>query len=318
MNSQLVNNSIYDNPRNIIASTLVELGESNKDVVYISCDSSLGASGGSFKENFPNRHFEFGLQEQSSMGTAAGMATMGKIPFIAAYVPFITYRCFEQIRDDICKTNLNVNVIGNNCGLSVCTLGPTHTVLEDVAVLRAIPNITIISPADGPEYREAIFAAAQIKGPVYIRVHREKAKRLNPEDYKFETVKGVILKKGSDVTIISNSTMVLKSLETAEILDKKGVSAEVINMHTLKPVDSKIILESSTKTKRVVTIEEHTIIGGLGSIVSDVLIRNNPVRLKMIGINDEFAIVGKYDELLNYYGLTAEKISVSIFNFINS
>jgi len=318
LNSLTGNNNIYDDPRKIIASVLVEMGKTNKNVTYISCDSSLGASGDPFRQNFPDRHFEFGLQEQSSMGTAAGMATTGKIPFITAYVPFITFRCFEQIRDDICKTNLNVNIIGNNCGLSVSTLGPTHTVLEDAAVLKTLPNITIISPADGPEYREAVFVAAQIDGPVYIRAHREKAKRLNPENYKIEVGKGVMLKKGSDVTIISNSTMVSKSLEAAEILNEEGINAEVINMHTLKPVDSNIILESSAKTKKVVTVEEHTVVGGLGSTVSDVLIRNNPVKLKMIGINDMFAIVGKYDELLNYYGLTAEKISVSILNFINS
>lgn len=318
MNSLTGNNNIYDDPRKIIASALVELGKINKNVTYISCDSSLGASGDPFRQNFPDRHFEFGIQEQSSMGTAAGMATTGKIPFIATYVPFITFRCFEQIRDDICKTNLNVNIIGNNCGLSVSSLGPTHTVLEDAAVLRALPNITIISPADGPEYKEAVFAAVQIDGPVYIRVHREKAKRLNPENYKIKVGKGVVMKKGSDVTIISNSTMVLKSLEAAEILDEKGISAEVINMHTLKPADNNIILKSSAKTKNVVTVEEHTVVGGLGSTVSDVLIRNNPVKLKMIGINDRFAIVGKYDELLNYYGLTPEKISISILNFINS
>ena len=301
MDSLIGNNDIYDDPRKIIAFALVD----------------LGASGDPFRQNFPDRHFEFGLQEQSSMGTAAGMATTGKIPFITAYVPFITFRCFEQIRDDICKTNLNVNIIGNNCGLSVSTLGPTHTVLEDAAVLKA-PNITIISPADGPEYREAVYAAAKIDGPVYIRAHREKAKRLNPENYKIEVGKGVVLKRGSNVTIISNSTMVLKSLEAAEILDEKGINAEVINMHTLKPADSDIILESSAKTKKVVTVEEHIVVGGLGSTVSDVLIRDNPVKLKMIGINDRFAVVGKYDELLNYYGLTAEKISVSILNFINS
>lgn len=318
MDSSIKKNVIYDDPRKVIASALVELGENNKNITYISCDSSKGASGDPFRQKFPGRHFEFGIAEQSSMGTAAGMATTGKIPFITAYTPFITMRCFEQIRDDICKTNLNVNIIGNNCGFSVSTLGPTHTVLEDAAILKALPNMTVISPADGPEYREAVIAAAGIDGPVYIRAHRQKTKRLNREDYKISIGKGVMLRKGKDITIISNSTMVSKSLEAAEILESIGIDAEVINMHTLKPIDSDIILKSSGKTKKVVTVEEHSIIGGLGSSVADVLIKNNPVKMEMIGIDDLFAIVGKYDELLDYYGLTPEKITERIKNFINN
>ena len=318
MDSSIKKNVIYDDPRKVIASALVELGENNKNITYISCDSSKGASGDPFRQKFPGRHFEFGIAEQSSMGTAAGMATTGKIPFITAYTPFITMRCFEQIRDDICKTNLNVNIIGNNCGFSVSMLGPTHTVLEDAAILKALPNMTVISPADGPEYREAVIAAAGIDGPVYIRAHRQKAQRLNREDYKISIGKGVMLRNGKDITMISNSTMVSKSLEAAEILESIGIDAEVINMHTLKPIDSDIILKSSGKTKKVVTVEEHSIIGGLGSSVADVLIKNNPVKMEMIGIDDLFAIVGKYDELLDYYGLTPEKITERIKNFINN
>jgi len=310
------NNNIFDDPRKVIASALVELGKINKNITYISCDSSLGASGDPFRKSFPERHFEFGIQEASSMGTAAGMAISGKIPFITAYVPFITYRCFEQIRDDVCKTNLNVNIMGNNCGLSVSSLGPTHVILEDAAVLKALPNITIISPADGPEYKQAILAAAQLNSPVYLRIHRKKTKRLNSEGYKFKIGKGSILREGSDVTVIANSTMVAKSLEAAEILQREKIDAEVINMHTLKPIDSDVILKSSSKTKKVVTVEEHSIVGGLGSSVSDVLIKDNPVKLKMIGIEDKFAIVGQYDELLDYYGLTGPKIASTIGNFL--
>ena len=310
------NNNIFDDPRKVIASALVELGKINKNITYISCDSSLGASGDPFRKNFPERHFEFGIQEASSMGTAAGMAISGKIPFITAYVPFITYRCFEQIRDDVCKTNLNVNIMGNNCGLSVSPLGPTHVILEDAAVLKALPNITIISPADGPEYKQAVFAAAQLNSPVYLRIHRQKTKRLNSEGCKFEIGKGSVLRKGSDVTIIANSTMVAKSLEAAEILQRGKIDAEVINMYTLKPIDSDIILKSSSKTKKVVTVEEHSIVGGLGSSVSDILIKDNPVKLKMIGIEDKFAVVGQYYELLDYYGLTGPKIASTIENFL--
>lgn len=316
MNKNTGKEEILEDPRKVIAQALVELGNKNGDIVFVSCDSSLGASGGPFKENFPERHFEFGIAEQSSMGSAAGLSISGKIPFITAYVPFITLRCFEQIRDDVCKTNLNVNIMGNNCGLSVGSLGPTHVILEDAAVLKALPNITIISPADGPEYRKAVFESAKIDGPVYLRVHRMKARRINSDDQGFEVGKANILRKGNDITIISMSTMVERSLEAAKILESKNIDAEVINMHTLKPIDSQAILESSSRTKKVVTVEEHSIVGGLGSSVADVLIKDNPVKMKMIGINDEFAKVGDYEELIDYYGLTGEKIASNIENFL--
>ena len=317
MNNISYMEEIFDNPRKVIAEALVELGEKDSSVVFVSCDSSLGASGDPFRKRFPKRHFEFGIQEASSMGAAAGMSISGKVPFITAYVPFITFRCFEQIRDDVCKTNLNVNIMGNNCGLSVGPLGPTHVILEDAAVLKALPNITIISPADGIEYKQAIFAAAKIQGPVYLRVHRQKAKRLNSDSYKFEIGKGSILKEGNDITVIANSTMVAKSLEAAEILQGKKINVEVVNMHTLKPIDRGIILKSSSKTKKVITVEEHNIVGGLGSSVADVLIKENPVKMEMIGIKDVFAVVGKYDELLDYYGLTGPKIAERIEGFLN-
>lgn len=307
---------IFDNPRKIFSDTLVELGKENENIVFISCDSSLGAGGGKFNQAFPERHFEFGIQEQNAMGEAAGMSISGKIPFIAAYVPFIAFRCFEQIRDDVCKTRLNVNIVGNNCGLSVSPLGPTHVIVEDVGVIRSLPNITIISPADGPEYRKAVISAVNIDGPVYLRIHRQKTKRINPDDYKFEVGKGSVLRKGSDVTVIATSTMVSRSLEAAEILKSEGIDAEVINIHTLKPIDKNILLESSSKTKKVVTVEEHSIVNGLGSAVADVLIKENPVKMDMIGIRDTFAVVGQYEELLDYYGLTGPKIAESIKSFL--
>lgn len=306
----------YDDPRKVFGSTLVELGRKNKKIVFVSCDSSLGAGGGAFNENFPSRHFEFGIQEQNAMGETAGMAMSGKIPYIAGYVPFIAFRCFEQIRDDICKTKLNVNIVGNNCGLSVSSLGPTHVVVEDVGVISSLPNITIISPCDGPEYSKAVVSASEIDGPVYLRIHRMKAKRLNPENYEFKVGKANILRKGSDVTIISYSTMVSRSLEASKILQEKGINAEVINMHTLKPIDEDTILESSCKTKKVVTVEEHSIVNGLGGAVASLLVRENPVKMKMFGIMDTFPVVGEYEELLEYYGLTGPKIAAGIEYFL--
>ncbi|MBN1298964.1 MAG: transketolase family protein [Actinobacteria bacterium] len=312
------NNAIFDDPRKVFAKALVELGEINPDVIYISCDSSLGASGADFNKRFPSRHFEFGIAEQNAMGEAAGFATCKKIPFIAAYMPFVAFRCFEQVRDDVCKTKLNVKIMGNNCGFSVSALGATHTVLEDVSVMRALPNLTIFSPCDGPEYYQAAFAAAEIDGPVFIRIHRQKAIRLHNDDFKFTPGKGEILKKGKDITLISCSSMVANTLEAAEMLLGAGVDAEVVNLSTIKPLDSDIILESSAKTGRVATVEEHNIKGGLGGAVAEVLVKSNPVKMKMIGINDLFAVVGEYDELIEYYGLSPEKIFESIMDFLNT
>lgn len=308
---------IYDDPRKVVAAALVEAGEKNADVVYVSCDSSLGASGDPFRKRFPERHFEFGIAEAGAMGQAAGLSISGKIPFITAYLPFITYRCFEQIRDDVCKTNLNVNIMGNNCGFSVGPLGPTHTVLEDVTVMRSIPNLTIIAPADGPQYHAAVLAAVEIDGPVFLRIHRQKTPRIYKEGYKLVPGRADVLKEGSDITLISTSSMVSKTLEAAEILAGTGIDAEVINMYSLKPVDHDTILNSAEKTKKVITIEEHTIIGGLGGIVSEVLAQNCTARLAMIGIRDQFAVVGDYNQLLDYYGLTPEKLAPGIEELAN-
>ena len=309
--------AIMEDPRKIFSDAFVELGEKNKNVIYVSCDSSLGAGGGEFNKNYPDRHFEFGIAEQNAMGEAAGFATCGKIPFIAAYVPFVTLRCFEQIRDDVCKPKLNVKIIGNNCGFSVSALGPTHTILEDAAIIRSLPNITIISPCDGPEYYQAVFAAAEIDGPVYIRIHRIKARRLHPEGFIFKVGKGEILCEGKDITAIACSTMVQNTLDAAQELAKRGISVEVINMATIKPVDMELIISSSSKTKKVVTVEEHSIINGLGSAVADVLIKENPVKMKMIGTDDIFATVGDYREMIDYYGLTGKKIALSIEEFLS-
>lgn len=300
---------IYDDPRKVLAEALVEAGQANPDVLYISCDSSLGASGDPFRKKFPERHFEFGISEAGAMGQAAGLSISGKIPFITAYMPFITYRCFEQIRDDVCKTNLNVNIMGNNCGLSVGQLGPTHTIIEDVTVMRSIPNLTILAPADGPQYHAAILKAVEIDGPVFLRIHRQKTPRLYEGNVQVEPGSADILKNGCDITLIAASSMVPRTLEAARLLGEKGIDAEVVNAYSLKPVDKDTIMSSAEKTKRVVTIEEHTVLGGLGGIVAELLAKECRAKLDMIGIEDQFAVVGEYPELLEYYGLTGEKLA---------
>ena len=207
--------------------------------------------------------------------------------------------------------------LGNNCGLSVGPLGPTHVIIEDIGIIHSIPNITIISPSDGIEYQKAISVAPDIDSPVFLRIHRQQTIRVNKEDFKFKVGKGTILKKGKDLSLFTYSTMVSKSLEAAKILGSKGIDVEVINISTLKPVDKNLIIESSLKTKKVVTVEEHSISNGLGSIIANILIKENPVKMKMIGIEDTFVIVGQYDELINYYGLTGPKIAANIYDFVN-
>jgi transketolase len=251
------------------------------------------------------------------MGQAAGLSISGKVPFITAYMPFITYRCFEQIRDDVCKTNLNVNIMGNNCGLSVGPLGPTHVILEDVTVMRSIPNLTILALADGPQYHAAILAAAQIDGPVFLRIHRQKTPRIYDENCIVEPGKADVLKQGSDVTLVSTSSMVSGTLEAAERLKDMGIDAEVINAYSLKPMDKDTILNSASKTKKVITIEEHTVMGGLGGIVAELLASQCSATLDMIGIEDQFAVVGEYEELVDYYGLSAEKLTERVKKLIN-
>ena len=307
---------IMEDPRKMFSDALVELGAKNSNVLYVSCDSSQGASGGEFNKRYPERHFEFGIAEQNAMGEAAGFALCGKIPFIAAYVPFITLRCCEQVRDDVCKPKLNVKLMGNNCGFSVSALGPTHTVLEDVSIIRSFPNIAIISPCDGPEYFQAAFAAAEHDGPVYIRLHRMKTRRVHPDGFKFVIGRGEIMLEGSDVTVADCSSMLQKTLDAAQILAGKGIKAEVLNISTIKPIDRDLILKSSAKTKKVVTVEEHSVLNGFGSAVADVLIRDNPVKMKMLGTEYVFATVGEYDEILDYYGLSAAKIAASVEDFV--
>jgi transketolase len=307
---------IMEDPRKIVSDALVELGAKNSNILYVSCDSSQGAGGGEFNKRYPERHFEFGIAEQNAMGEAAGFALCGKIPFIAAYVPFITLRCAEQVRDDVCKPKLNVKIMGNNCGFSVSALGPTHTVLEDISIIRSLPNITIISPCDGPEYFQSVFAAAGHDGPVYIRMHRMKTRRVHAGDFKFTIGKGEIMLEGGDVTIAACSTMLQKTLDAAQILAGKGIKAEVLNISTIKPIDRELILKSSAKTKKVVTVEEHSVVNGFGSAVADVLIRDNPVKMKMLGTEDVFATVGGYEEMLDYYGLSAVKIAASVEDFV--
>ncbi|MHB1347028.1 MAG: transketolase family protein [Candidatus Humimicrobiaceae bacterium] len=313
----ITSEEIFDEPKKILSDVLVELGKKDERVVFVSCDTSLGTGADEFKKNFPERHFDFGIAEQNALTQSAGMAYEGKIPILGAHVPFISIKVLEQIRDDICRTNLHVILIGRDFGFQAPTAGPTHMIFEDIGILRTIPNMTIIAPCDGPEYRQALYAAYEYDRPVYIRMSRIKTKRVNNDGYKFKIGRANLLKEGSDITLFSTSTLVSNTLDAAWLLHKKGISAEVINIHTLKPIDRELILKSCIKTGKAVTVEEHSVINGLGTAVADTLIKEHPIKIKMIGMEDIFSIVGaNYLQLIDHYGFTPAKIADKVEKYI--
>lgn len=295
--------------RDAYGKALVELGKENKDIVVLDADLSKSTKTAGFYNEFPERFFNMGIAEADLMGTAAGFAAAGKIPFASTFAIFATGRAYDQIRNSIGYPKLNVKIAATHAGLTVGEDGATHQALEDIALMRVIPNMTVIVPADGPEAEQAIRAAADMKGPVYIRLGRPNLPVLNSDDYKFELGKGVVLKEGNDVTIVATGVMVSVAVEAAELLSKDGVNAEVVNIHTIKPIDKDLLVKSAQKTGAVVTAEEHNIMGGLGSVVSEVLGQYAPTPIEMVGTEDTFGESGTPNELLEKYGLTAEKIA---------
>jgi transketolase len=305
-------------PIKTFGEALAEIGGQNSNVLAISADSSSGSGLTPFKEKFPERHIEFGIMEQGVIGYSAGLATTGKVPFVVAIAPFLTSRPFEMVRNDVGYMRQNVKIVGRSGGMSYADLGPTHHSLEDVAILRTIPGFTIIVPSDPVEITAAAKAIAQMDGPVYMRIGRGKMDIINDSpDYSFEIGKGIMLKDGSDVTIIASGITVSKSLEAAELLEQRGISARVVNLHTLKPVDKDIIIKAARETGKIVTVEEHYLAGGLGSIVSEVVSQHAPVPVKMLGVDDQFASNGPYDELLALYNLHTEGIVKEVMDFVH-
>ncbi|MCX7903924.1 MAG: transketolase family protein, partial [Caloramator sp.] len=263
--------------REAYGKALVELGKENKNVVVLDADLSKSTKTADFAKVFPERFFNIGIAEADLMGTAAGLATCGKIPFASTFAVFATGRAFEQIRNSICYPNLNVKIAATHAGITVGEDGASHQSIEDISLMRTIPNMTVIVPCDDVETMAAIKAAAEYVGPVYIRLGRSSVPTINDENtYKFEIGKAVKLKEGKDVTIFATGIMVSEALKAYEMLKEKGYEAEVINIHTIKPIDAKAIVDSVTKTGCAVTCEEHNIIGGLGSAVCEVLAENKP------------------------------------------
>ncbi len=304
--------------RDAYGEALKILGQTHEDVVVLDADLSSSTKTAGFGKENPERFINVGIAEQNLMGTAAGLAAAGKIPFASSFAMFATGRAFEIIRNSIAYPNLNVKIAATHAGLTVGEDGASHQALEDLSIMRSIPNMTVICPADGVEAKAAVLNAAEYVGPVYIRLGRSKVPVIyNEDDYKFEIGKGIELSEGTDATIIATGIMVSKALEAKETLKNEGINARVINIHTLKPIDKKIIIDAARETGCIVTAEEHNIIGGLGSAVSEVLSENFPVLLKRVGVDDTFGESGKGDELLEKYGLTSKDLVREVKNIIN-
>lgn len=294
--------------RDAYGEVLAELGAVNENIVVLEADLSKSTKTSDFRKVYPERHLNMGIAEQNMLGVAAGMAAAGKIPFASSFAVFATGRAYDQIRNSIAYPNLNVKIAATHAGLTVGEDGGSHQMLEDIALMRALPNMTVIVPADGVETKQAVKAAAEYEGPVYIRMGRPKVPVLFGDDYKFEIGKGVVLKEGSDVTLAATGIMVSKAVEAAELLAAEGISAAVVNISTIKPLDAELIIAQAQKTGAVVTCEEHNIYGGLGSAVAEVLVENCPVPMVRVGVEDKFGESGLPDELLEKYGLTAAAI----------
>ena len=294
--------------RQAYGEALKELGQENKNVVVLDADLSGSTQTGVFKGEFPERFFNMGIAEQNLIGTAAGLSTCGKIPFASTFAMFATGRAFEIIRNSVCYPNLNVKIAATHAGLTVGEDGASHQALEDISVMRTLPNMVVLNPADAVETKQAIKTAAEYKGPVYIRLGRAGVPVIFDENYSFEIGSGVELLPGDDITIIATGIMVAKALEAGKELEKEGIKARVINMSTIKPIDSEIIIKAAKETKGIVTCEEHNIIGGLGSAVMEVVGENFPTLVKRVGVEDTFGESGNGNELLEKYGLTKENI----------
>lgn len=294
--------------REAYGNALAEFGE-KYDFVVLDADLAAATKTGIFRKKFPERHFECGIAEGNMMVVAAGIASTGVIPFVSTFAMFAAGRAYEQVRNGIGYPHLNVKIGATHAGISVGEDGATHQCNEDIATMRTIPGMTIINPADAVEARACVEAAILHDGPVYMRFGRLAIPTLYGDDYKFELGKGVMMSEGKDVTIIATGLMVHKALEAKELLKNEGIDAEVINIHTIKPLDRDMVIKSAQKTGCVVTAEEHNIIGGLGSAVAEALSETCPVPVLRVGVEDQFGRSGKVPPLLELYGLTAENIA---------
>ena len=303
--------------RESYGNTLKELGAENPNIVVLDADLAGATKTSIFMKAFPERHIDCGIAEGNMMGVAAGLATTGKIPFASTFAMFAAGRAFEQVRNSIGYPHLNVKIGATHAGISVGEDGATHQCNEDIALMRTIPGMVVINPADDVEARAAVRAAAEYVGPVYMRFGRLAVPVFNdPDTYKFELGKGIVLREGKDVTIVATGLCVAEALGAAEQLAAKGIDAKVINIHTIKPLDEELIVAAAKETGKVVTVEEHSVIGGLGSAVCDCLSAKAPTTVLKIGVNDVFGESGPAVQLIKKYGLDADSIAAKVEAFV--
>ncbi len=304
--------------REAYGKALAEFGECYPDMVVLDADLAAATKTDVFKKKFPDRHVDCGIAEANMMGIAAGLSLTGKIPVASTFAMFASGRAFEQVRNSIGYPHLNVKIGATHAGITVGEDGASHQCNEDIALMRTIPGMTVVNPSDAVEARACVKAALDFEGPVYMRFGRAAVPVINDrEDYHFELGKGVVLRQGSDVTIVATGILVAASLEAAQKLQQEGISAEVINIHTIKPLDKELIIDSARKTGKVVTAEEHSIIGGLGGAVCEALSENYPVPVCRIGINDVFGESGSAGALLVKYGLDGDGVFRKVKEFLS-
>ena len=300
--------------RESYGEALVSLGEKYKDIVVLDADLAEATKTIEFKKKFPERFFDMGIAEQDLMGTAAGLALGGKIPFASTFAIFASGRAYDQIRNSICYSNLNVKIAATHAGITVGEDGASHQALEDIALMRAVPNMVVLSPSDDAETKYLLEEAVKYKGPVYIRLARPKTESIYEDGTKFEIGKAVCHGDGTDATVIATGVTVIEALKAQKELKEKGIDIRVIDAHTIKPIDKEVIIKAAKETNKIITIEDHSIVGGLGSAVCEVLSEEYPTKVTRIGIKDEFGQSGKWDELMKHYGITAKNIIEKINN----
>lgn len=298
--------------RKAFGKTLAEIGELNEKIIVMDADLACSTQTKIFADKFPDRFFDCGIAEQNMLATAAGLASEGKIPFVASFAVFVTGRTYDQIRNGICYPNFNVKIVGTHGGVTVGEDGATHQALEDISLMRGLPHMTVIVPADCKECQEAIKYAALHEGPTYIRIPRSNVPDIFDENYSFNIHKAVVVEEGTDVSVFTNGETLAEVLLAAEELKKDNISLEVINVPVVKPLDFQTVIESVKKTKLAITVENHSIIGGLGSAICETLADKLPSKVYRFGIHDEFGQSGKAEELIEYYGLDSKTLAKRI------
>lgn len=295
---------------------IAELGEKNEKIVVLDADLAEATKTSVFKKKFPNRFFDMGISEQDMLSTAAGMATCGIIPYVSTFAIFAAGRAYDQIRNSICYPKLNVKICATHAGISVGEDGATHQMLEDLGLMRGLPNMTVLSVSDDIQTKWAIEEISKIQDPVYVRLGRLKSPVIYEENQKFEIGKGIQIGEGTDATVIATGLMVSEAILAKEELEKQGINIRVVDMHTIKPIDKELIVKCAKETKRIITIEDHSIIGGLGSAVCEVFSEEYPCKVTRMGMKDTFGKSGKAEKLLEYFGLSKDAIIEEIKNSI--